>query len=265
MAGTGGSHSASSSGQLPTPKVQLVGTVDTASQTVEHSNGTGFYNLRRYPIVSAQDLTQTQIDQGVYVEMLHYRPHKSPTTAETNARESGYVVPVAQIGGVNPLAGIGSGWTRGGSYTSSADRPNHYRVNAQNEQIPVWEYLKNRHFLFAVSYQNTANVQASVNLLIPTTNWRYANYAPGRTFGYSGRYRPYYFCFRYIMFDEAENQWVSSSLSKIVKLAHRVHPFRRDYAQSGVFGQTVNSIDPNFNVGEMACWFETRLPGGAGA
>ena len=273
MAGTGSDFAVKSLGGLPAPKVQLAGIESVKTQTVQHSKNTGTYVLWRYPMVSVMDLSPAQIEQGVYVEMLHYRPHKSPGTrdAYTNSREAGYVVPVAQIGGVNPLAGIGSGWTRGGSYNDSADRPNHYKVVGNQQQVPVWEYLHNRHDFMGVNYNNTAGTQSFVNLLCPTANKRYGNYQPGKTFGYAGRYRPYYFCFRYIMFDDKANNWVSGPLSKIVKLTHKVHPFVRDYQASALIGRQANRIDPNFVVtpvtfvNDMACQFETRTPSGSGA
>lgn len=266
MAGTSASFTRPPSSGLPAPKVQLAGFQGVKTQNVQYGAGAGVYELWRYPVVSVMDLTDSQIEQGVWVEMLAYRPHKSPSARDiyTNAREAGYVVPAPQIGGVNPLAGLGGGRTRGGGYTDLADRPNHYKVLAHGQQVEVWQYLHNRHYLRPVIYSNSSGGQSIIDLLHPTTNYRSSNYQPGITFGYQGRYRPYYFCFRYVMLDSATGDFVSGPLSKIVKLTHKVHPFKRNYTQSGVFGRTVNDIDPLFDVSQMACQFETRTPGGKG-
>lgn len=252
---------------LPLPKLRLAGGDQTElTKDIEHTSGSATYRLKKYPTITAMDLSQEQIDKGVYVEMLHYVPHLSPATYRTHSKHAGYIVPVGQIGGTNPLLGIGTGWTRGGSYTDLADRPNHYKVSNINEVLPVWEYLKNRHVLRSVNYNDAPTINSSsINLLIPTQRIRTAGVKATGTFGYSGQYRPYYFAFRYIMFDEKSNNWISGPLTRVVKLAHKIHPFSRNMTVTASQGMAYNDIDPLFNADEMACWFETRLPGNAGS
>jgi hypothetical protein len=244
--------------QLPVPHLKLV-TSDSVNPSgnvsIEYDNGTKNFTLVKYPIVTALDLSQEQIDKGVYVEMAHYRRGRGVT--DLGANEAGYAVPAPQIAGANPL---GNRWTRGGSHIGSADRPNHYKVTSQNEQIQVWEYLKNRHFSFPIQYYDTVGGSNQITALIPRQGYRNVNSTPGKTYMYSSRYRPYYFMFRYIMWDDDANNWVSGPWSKVIKLTNEEHPFQVDGQQSAILGRQVGNISPLFNKDVMKCWFETRLP-----
>lgn len=255
------SKQSSGAGGLPIPKVNLSGNFNEQVVKVQHSSGTNAYNLYRYPTVTVMDLSDEQIEKGVYVEMLHYRTAKSLRPQFGQSREAAYVVPAPQINGVNPMSGIINGATRGGGYQDLADRPNLYKVTAHGEQIQVWEYLRNRHVFDTLAYTDATGNLSYQQVLVPTLRRRAFNNRSNSTFGYSGRYRPYYFTFRYVMVDEETGYPISGPESARIKLAHKVHPFKRNLQQSGVFGFTVNDIDPLFSVDQMACWFETRLPG----
>lgn len=249
-----------STGSLPVPVVKLYTNhplFGAAPASIEYDSGGGSYQLFRYPVVSAQDLTEEQIEKGVYVEMAHYIRGKSRANYNLRKNEAGYVVPAPFIGGVNPLDGR---WTRGGVHVGSGDRPNHYLVTAQNEQIPVFEYLKNRHTLRTVNYIDTTGIIQGVKVLTPKQGIRNNGYTPGKAFMYSSQYRPYYFKFRYVMFDEVSNQWISGPFSRVVKLAHDQHPFNVDAQASAVQGRQVGNVSPLHQEEVMRCWFETRLP-----
>lgn len=247
-----------SSGGLPVPLVKLnTNTTQFGSHPlkIEHSNGSDNFVVYRYPTVTAVDLTQEQIEKGVYVEMAHYTRGKSPAR-NTSKSEAGYVVPAPQIGGINPL---GNKWTRGGQHMESADRPNHYQVTAQNQLIPVFEYLKNRHAWMNVGYYDTnGNIQ---NVVLPVRKARnHASIYPGTSFMYSARYQPYYFKFRYVMWDDEANNFVSGGWSEVVKLATKLHPFQVDAQASALLNRQVGTLNPALNPAEVQCWIETRLP-----
>ncbi|MGL4977951.1 MAG: hypothetical protein ACRC5G_08045, partial [Cetobacterium sp.] len=56
---------------LPIPKVKLLTEGNTVQ--IEFDRGTSLFTLKKAPIVTVQDLTQEQIDKGVYLEMLYYK------------------------------------------------------------------------------------------------------------------------------------------------------------------------------------------------
>lgn len=245
-------------GGLPVPLVKLNSNTTQFGihpVKIEHSNGTDSFFVYRYPTVTAVDLTQEQIEKGVYVEMAHYTRGKSPSR-NIDKTESGYVVPAPQIGGANPL---GNKWTRGGQHMDPADRPNHYRVTAQNELIPVFEYLKNRHVTMSIGYYDTTGNIQYVSLPVRRAR-NHANIYPGTAFMYSGRYQPYYFKFRYVMWDDEANNFVSGPWSRVVKLATKVHPFQVDAQASALLNRQVGVLSPMLNTTEVQCWIETRLP-----
>jgi len=249
-----------STGGLPTPKVKLVtndSTFGAHPVNIQHSDNAGTFKLYRYPTVVANDLTEQQIEDGVYVEMAHYVRGKSPSAYNTNKNEAGYVVPAPWIGGINPFNGD---WTRGGHHNGTGDRPNHYQVLSINEEIPVFEYLHNRHIEKSVGYYDISGIPQWVVLKIRRARNHASNY-PGKAFMYSAKYQPYYFMFRYVMKDKTDDrQWVSGPWSRVVKMAYKEHPFNVDAQASAIIGRQVGTVNPLLNVDEMQCWFETRLP-----
>lgn len=257
---------------LPVPKVRLypISPVDGSSNYVEveyldnGGNVGGTYKLFNFPQVIASDLTDAQIKAGVYVEMVAYRRGKSPTDNNSGHQVSGgYIVPSPWIGGVNPLNGR---WSRGGGHTFSgigalnADRPNHYQVTAHNEIINVYEYLHNRYKTGTVLYRDTTANQQGLQMLIPSSRDRSANFYPSTRFAYSARHTPYYFAFRYVMWDEEARKWNSGPLSRVIKHVPKQHPFNYDAAASNTNGVPCCNISPNFDQFIFNCWFETRLP-----
>jgi hypothetical protein len=256
---------------LPIPHVKLYGGDATYPQTVtlksyvHAGNASGpDFKLRRYPLVVAMDLTTEQIEKGVYVEMSYYRGGKSQSSAGYgNESGSGYVNPAPIIGGVNPL---GNKWTRGGlqQFTGgvvlAVDRPNHYQVTSQNQVINVYEYLNNRMSFMNVVYTDTAGVQQLLNVLVPSHRIKRFVKVPGRHFGYSAMLAPYYFMFRYVMWDDESNQFVSGPWSRVVKMMPDQFPFDYDEIATNTLGITAVTISPFFDPNLELCQFETHTP-----
>ena len=203
---------------LPIPKLRLNSfnqadvkqTVSIKKYDYANNASSGSFELVNFPEIITTDLTDEQIAKGVYVEMLHYSKGKSNAdyiytsgiTGKTykGDLENSYKVPISWIGGVNLFDGK---WTRGGRCTVThlggvvdltVDRPNHYKVSAHNEVIPVWKYLNNRLCEIKVNYRDVnANITA-LNCVTPVAGL--ANYPGrvGRHFGYSAKLRSYYIC-----------------------------------------------------------------------
>lgn len=266
MANTAVGITKKQSSQLPVPNLKLVHrNLQTGQDPVfitilDNSwNVSDKYELYRFPQIVATDLTQEQIDKGVYVEMVHYVRGMSRYNLKKGA---GYVVPSPWIGGANPL---GNKWTRGGGHYSTGgtalpDRPNHYQMTAQNQVVNVHEYLHNRHMFVTTPYYDQTGTQQSIKLLSQVARVRTQSWYPGKSFMYSSRYTPYYFAFRYVMWDESTNQFISGPLTKTIKLTHQQHPFIVDAQQSAILGRQVGNVSALFNDHRMQCMFETRLP-----
>ncbi|HNG96894.1 MAG TPA: hypothetical protein PLW93_01330 [Candidatus Absconditabacterales bacterium] len=259
----------SSSGGLPMPKVRLQhGTQAQPFAVVDWykygGNATGGqYKLFNYPEVITMDLTDEQIAKGVWVEMLVYNRGKSQYPDGNN--DSGYKIPVSHIGGVNTLGNLD---TRGGTQTFigagplAVDRPNHYKVTDRNQVIPVWEYLHNRMSQVGIAYNDatTGSTNYAGCLTVSQGMRNSGSNLPNNRFGYSTRYRPLYFKFRYIMLADDGYSYISGPLTPTIKLAQKEHPFDYNAVKSTQYGYTVNDLNIGASPDEAQCWFETRLP-----
>jgi hypothetical protein len=265
MAGSAHGLNASNPAGLPIPKIGLSNEVSSIS--LQTNNGASNLNLFHYPIVTAQDLTTKQIKDGVYVEMVVYRRSGKHRVAGLSKKQtSGYVAPSAWIAGSSPL---NNEWTRSGKHKDVSgndlpfDRPNHYKVTNQNQTLPVYEYLQNRHIIdncfYRVSNSGGA-IQNLKNVALVQSKKRSVCINPGSTFMYSSQYTPYYFAFRYIMWDKKSRQYVSGPLSRVIKLTHKEHPFIVDPVDSQLVGKQTGIVNPNFVNTDLICHTETRLP-----
>ena len=228
------------------------------------SNGVWWqYELRNYPEVITMDLTDEQIAKGVRVEMLVYNRGKSQYSWTTN-EDAGYKIPTSYIWWVNTLGNLD---TRGGIHTFAwgwalaVDRPNHYQVTQRNEVIPVRQYLHNRMSQVGIAYRDITNNTSIVGALTVSQWMRnsWPNY-PWWKFGYSSRYRPLYFAFRYIMKADDGYSYISWPLTRVIKLAQEEHPFSYNADASNILWITANSLNPWADQNKARCWFETRLP-----
>lgn len=260
-----------SSWGLPTPKVRLnnVWSFVSVDRYKYWGNSIwGQYSIFRYPEVVAMDITQDQIEKWIYVEMLAY--HRGKYWRDIN-NDSAYKVPSSWIWWINTLQSIYP-WILSTRWWSSkihmnmwwwnllVDKPNHYKVNSQNEVINVWQYLNNRMTIVPVSYRDISWLDQSIECLCPA-NWlrRFSN-TPWSRFWYSARYTPYYFRFRYIMKDENWYWFISWPLSPIIKMTQEEHPFKFDAVASTINNSVCVNINTSANNTIARCMFETKLP-----
>jgi hypothetical protein len=244
---------------LSTPKVRLQSHTAQSIEYVDlNSNSVGgTLKLIEYPEVVAMDLTQEQIEKGVYVEMVHYK--RGRCASRFKNEDSSYKIPVSWIGGVNLFQGSS---TRGGAHYSAApnallgvDRPNHYKVNAINEVIPVWRYLHNRLHKSTVDYIDTLGNFNSTSIFTHDNQFKKF----GRSFMYGANYTPYYFAFRYVMQND-DGTFTTGALSRVLKLCTDQFAFIVDGKQSAILGRQVGSVHPFFNNDVFRVGWETRLP-----
>lgn len=256
------SSGGSGAGGLAIPKIGLGALQDFSFTEVDTNNGNDVIEIWNPPIATAIDLTQEQVDRGVYIEMAYYRPKKGgQRNRQHSSKEGAYVIPSPQIFDVNPFVGLDpltptqTPWTRGGTHTDLADRPNHYKVNAINEQIHVYEYLANRHLWATVKWNDTAGGVGDIQMLCPP-RYRVASPKPTNAYGYSGRVRPFYFMFRYISWIEESRQWITGGWTPVIKMAYKVHPFIFSLSASQALGRTVVSLAPTWDGKVFKCTYE---------
>jgi hypothetical protein len=268
---------------LPTPKVKLItGSVSQIS-ILSKSTGEqdGSFNLYSYPVVSAVDFTDKQIqlcnENKIFIEMLHYRrnvksiKNRKNTLTKTKTKYSGYVVAGAWYDEwPSYLPWRANFWTRNNSafsingYTTlTVNRQNYLPIAGQhNTEIPVYEMLNNRFHRSEVAYRDINGIN-SINLTIPTVGFnRVGSNAPTNRFAYSPYYTPYYVAFRYIQHITVEGQRdkiVAGPISNIVKITHKNMPFEYDYNNT-LDGLPVCNINNDFADSLMKCWIETKTP-----
>lgn len=254
---------------LPMPKVRLQPWTQAQPFAVIDrykygGNTTGWqYRLYNYPEIVTMDLTDEQIEKGVWVEMLTYNRGKSQySTWNTDAW---YKVPVSRVGWVNTLWNLDTRWGWQWFINAGAlavDRPNHFQVTDRNQVLPVRQYLHNRMSQIGIRYWDAATNTDMTQDALTVAQWMRAtwlNYAQNK-FWYSPRYRPLYFKFRYIMKADDGYSYVSWPLTPVIKLAQKEHPFDFDPIASWVNWRTSVNLNAWADPWEAQCRFGTRLP-----
>lgn len=278
------------SGGLPVPSVNLVsatgmetlGGVNPIRSFDVDSKGPGnIISFANYPIVHTEDLTNTQIENGVYVEcvILNKKNKKhskkltvapSPWTGQlingnwipdpwtypwpqdfqTRTGEHNYIVTSGSIGNQTHI-----------KHLIKMNRPNHFLVpqasgTDQRSFIHVYQFLNGRFTQKNIKYNTGADTVSVIDTLIPLGGTR--GYISKR-FGYSSLYRPFRIAFRYIMWDNNAGRIVSGPLSKTVKIWHERFPFFVDHVASTIAQKTVLTLNPVFANGSninLKCWLE---------
>ena len=277
---------------LPVPKIILMPSYPPAVQVLNAATGgsAGYVFIHKAPIVIAEDISSEVLaNYQVFVEMVHYKRKNTKYTAGRKKR-SGYVVESDLY--FNPTrtwraAWPANFWNRNdsrhvtpqhqGSIFSpgvevSINRPNWYEVTAQNQSIPVWEYLNSRYYERTVEYRDTTNTVVSLDTIIPVYGSKSPSKdSPTSRFAYSPLYTPLYVAFRYIVWNPngggtnpntelPYGEILSGPLSRVVKISHQQFPFNYDYTASSYYGVPCANISALYDKWHLQCFFETRLP-----
>lgn len=262
----------SSLGPLPVPKVKLQkGGQNIEYLKIDENLGNtvtgGTFELKNYPVIIAQDLTDIQINLGanrlLFVEMVHYR-RKTNKNGSIGNSAAGYVTAgTCYETWPEYLPWPSNFWTRNNSAKNypggfvadtPKDRQNYFPINYHNEKIPVYNMLHNRFHEYDISYRDINLDVTLLNTIIPSIGYNktYKN-KPTYMFSYSPYYTPYYIAFRYIIYNTYDNKIISGPLSEIVKITHQYHPFRTNYISS--FNSSPYAEITNlYNRDIMQCW-----------
>lgn len=178
--------------------------------------------------VVSKDLTDEQIDKGVYLEMLMYK-----TSTWLRDGKGSYTIPKSWIGWVNLRNWKESRWGNDQWYNFSTetrwnysvDRINHLKVTSKNEKMLAWQYLNYRLTIVEVAHRDITWEHPTT---IRTTSLHRAGSAPGLEFhakGYSSEYSPTYIKFRWLMRNDEDNGFITGPCSDIVAISEKVFPY----------------------------------------
>ena len=250
---------------LPVPLVKLQ-TIFSGSGsnvvTLNLNNTVGSnVTLMNPPKIIAQDLSQEQLNHGVFIEMVQYKM-KSGSVLGNNTKGGGYIVqPMMEDDGfgnitnglqtrimtyygktINNRGGIQTYYTGGtGSIIPLiVPRMNHYQVQGINEVVQLDSYFEGRFTYTSSDYYSglTAPFYGILNNVpMPYTN-RSKNSTQKKKSGilgipyqlcYPGSLTSLYVAFRYLMFDpysnEGKGKFIEGPLSKTIKVTNKFFPF----------------------------------------
>ena len=261
---------------LPVPLVKL--------QTIYYGNGSEVVTLNydntigsnitliNPPMITIQDISQEQLDHGVFIEMVQYKMKRGKLH---HTKGGGYIVqPRMQDDGLGNITNELQtrimnyyGKTinnRGGIQTYDAlssggltipliiPRMNHYQVFYRNELVNLDNYFVGRFGYTNVGYWTGGTGNGILNNVpVPFTNSG-KNFKQKKKSGitgtpyrlcYTGNLTSLYVAFRYLMFDPYSNngkgKFIEGPLSATIKVTNKYFPFLKTATQ-GVC--TVNPI-----------------------
>ena len=263
-------------GGLPVPYIQLASALEQ-KLTAYNPNAAGFMvsadgtklGFITMPIFTAKEIPEALFEKDLRLEVLWYT-RKSLKAKGGSSR--GYVHPTH-------TAGLSSESPTGGAPVAPTLPNSRFRGGQRNifdGFVSEWSVTKNGQRFFidglgkffqvqSINYINGAGVsQANVQAFVPTNVAANGGQSPNPSgFGYSARYRPNYFKFRFSIQDPSDPRArITGAETGVFVVAPAIHPFVQDVAASQAAGHTVNKINTGYDATRFNVWRETRLPSG---
>jgi hypothetical protein len=261
---------------LPVPLVKLQ-TIFSGSGsevvTLNFNNTVGSnVKLINPPKIIVQDLSQEQLDHGVFIEMVQYKMKGGKLN---NSKGGGYIVqPRMEDDGFGNITNelqtrimnyYGKTINNRGGIQTYKDAPgstiplivprmNHYQVSGVNQVVQLDDYFKGRFGYSSLAYWNGATNVLVPNIPIPFTNssknskQKYKSGVLGVPYRlcYTGNLTSLYVAFRYLMFDPYSNngkgKFIEGPLSKTIKVSNRYFPFLKTSTQGNC------TVNPKFTA-----------------
>ena len=178
---------------LPVPNIKIKN-VNVSVETLNTNNTVGPYiTLINPPFITVNELSQEQIDNNVFIEMVQYKNKKKSRTINTGPSEKftggRYVVqPGVEDDGLGNVRNIleykilnyyGKKITnRGGIQTFNSsttplavNRLNHYQVSSLNQEVNLSQYFAGKFTYDNINYINEFGANDSIsNIPVPSTN-----------------------------------------------------------------------------------------------
>lgn len=244
--------------KLPIPSIKLSSDGSILVPTLNANNTIGSdIELLNPPTIIVDNLTQEQLDNHVFIEMVQYKKKRGRKNliGPRLSKGGGYVIqPRIEDDGLgNPINELQKRimnyygktiTTRGGILTDyltisplAVNRMNHYEVNQLSQIVNLSDYFKGRFTYINLSYIDSGGSGNSVSgVPVPSTNrnkssrqrTKSGNSGTSYKLCYSGNISSLYVAFRYIMFDPYANggkgQFVEGPLSKTIKVCNKYFP-----------------------------------------
>ena len=277
---------------LPTPKLNIRESVTTIQSLDTNNSYAGFNEIgntidfTKSAYVLSNDISEEQIEKGVWLEMVLYRRSKHN---QKNAK--GFVVPPSyswdgstsantlqnELLSLYPTLKISS---RGGGtlyyYVNPlikeplrVSRPNHQKVTGTTQAINVTNYFNGRFTYRNIQYRNENGgiINTPFKLPIPISINNKSKFMNSSSrFCYSPKLTPTYAAFRYLMFDEKINNgkggFISGPLSKTLKVTLDDVPFipSTPYNNDGVYRSTCNVVNILSDITTLKFSIESNVP-----
>ena len=234
---------------LPVPNIKLYNTTFGSGinvDTITSANTVGpTIKLINPPFLTANDLSQEQINNNIFLEMVQYKNKKKHGSTNQGLSGGRYVVqPSITLDGsgntINDLqtkiynyygktitnrGGIQSYFSGGTNNILAVNRVNHIQIGDVNEIIDLSSYFSGRFIYNKIFYIDEFGTSNSIpNIPVPLTN-RSKNFSNAQTswasykskwksgltgtpykLCYNGNLTSLYIAFRYIMFDPYSNE-----------------------------------------------------------
>lgn len=226
---------------LPEPMLKIE-KIPTDLEWLDFESGLGISGLTllNTPVINTSNLTNEQVTEGVYLEMIIYRRNrrKKRISFDNTITKKGYIVPPGYVNGQNVLqtylGATAKLNTRGGipNYLNDPleiDRPNHYKITTRGEVYNAGVYLNGRFCKAEVIYQTSDLTDDAVNLTIPVSRRNFYRNHGVKTFAYTPNFTNMYIAFRYIMWDATANNnkgmFITGPTTQRVSVGHTTTPF----------------------------------------
>lgn len=266
--------------KLPVPTVRLISSESELVPTLNDNNTVGNdVLLKNAPVIIVDNLTQEQLDDHVFIEMVQYKKKRGRKNdlGYYNSKGGGYVVqPRIEDDGMGNYTNVlqerimnyygKTITTRGGIQTKSTspgvstplavNRGNHYEISYLGQVTNVFSYFYGKFTYIPLQYINSSGSGAIVsNVPVPYSNFnksikqkiKSGNTGTSYKLCYFGNISSLYVAFRYLMFDPTANdgkgQFVEGPLSQTIKVCNQYFP---------VIKTTTNgrcSVNPRFTAG----------------
>jgi hypothetical protein len=274
---------------LPVPNLKISNTPVVLETFDYHNNSASSgVTLLDSPVIVATDLSNEQINQGVWVEMLVYR--KAKRKRNIAKTKKGMVVPPSwkwdsiSMSGTNtfedqilticptcvlPTRGGATKYfrppTRGDLHIT---RPNHYKLTGVTESINVGNFLNGRFTYYPVPYRSPNPIQPGMyeQILLPVPTSRRNNNSPkgSARFCYRSELTPTYIKFRYIMFDVnlngGQGGFITGPTTNTVKIMVKTFPFipNEPFNFNGKYYPTCTVKQEDYT--KLKCYIENNVP-----
>jgi hypothetical protein len=241
---------------VPTLKLEALHSGNTILVSTLNSDNTVGPDVKLInpPIIIVDNLTQEQLNDHVFIEMVQYKKKKGRKN-HYNPKGGGYVIqPRMEDDGFGNTINVlqqrimyyygKTILTRGGIQTDcltnlplAVNRGNHYEISYMNQITELVSYFYGRFTYINLEYINSTGIQTYLsNVPVPYTNWQKSvkqktksgNTGTPYKLCYFGNMSSLYIAFRYLMFDpEANNgkgQFVEGPLSQTIKVCNQFFP-----------------------------------------